>query len=145
MVRKSAPPPPASEVGILHPTNEDTDLCLQVLASGWCTALINLFMIEKVATLTMKGGNTDQLYKQDGRLTMAQSLKRDWPGVVDVKRKFGRAQHEIKNQWRGFNTPLKPKPGVDAAATFPLDLKLIEVRPTENQRIKAIVAQENGS
>ena len=27
-------------------------------------------------TMTMKGGNTDQLYKGDGRLTMARSLER---------------------------------------------------------------------
>jgi hypothetical protein len=28
--------------------NEDTDLCLQVLSSGWCTALINVFMANKL-------------------------------------------------------------------------------------------------
>ena len=31
--------------------NEDTDLCLQVLADGWCTILINAFLVDKIATM----------------------------------------------------------------------------------------------
>ena len=60
--------------------NEDTDLCLQVLADGWCTILMNAFMVDKAHTMTMKGGNTSELYnKEDGRLKMARSLERVWP------------------------------------------------------------------
>ena len=89
--------------------NEDTDLCLQVLSGGYCTVLINVFSIQKVKTLTMKGGNMTELYKGHGRLKMARSLERVWPGVVSVKRRFGRPQHHVKNAWRGFDTPLKRK------------------------------------
>lgn len=91
--------------------NEDTDLCLQVLADGWCTVLLNQFCIKKVQTLTMRGGNAT-IYRADGRLKMARSLEKDWPGVVTVSRRFKRPQHVVAYNWRKFDTPLKRKPGV---------------------------------
>jgi len=87
--------------------NEDTDLCLQVLSAGLCTVLVNAFMVDKVATMLMRGGNTDELYVADGRLEMARSLERAWPGVVHVSRRFGRPQHIVSASWRKFDTPLK--------------------------------------
>ncbi len=33
--------------------NEDTDLCLQALSSGWCTILFNIFLIQKMTTMKM--------------------------------------------------------------------------------------------
>lgn len=44
--------------------NEDTDLSLQILKDGWCTALFNAFLMYKRPTLTMTGGNSDQLYAE---------------------------------------------------------------------------------
>lgn len=93
--------------------NEDTDLCLQVLANGWCTVLMNAFTIDKMATMTMKGGNADVLYKGDGRLTMARSLERMWPGVVTTDRRFKRPQHVVAGQWRNFDTPLIRRKDID--------------------------------
>jgi hypothetical protein len=93
--------------------NEDTDLCLQVLADGWCTVLTNAFLINKMRTMTMKGGNSDILYKGDGRLEMARSLERAWPHVVSVKRKFKRPQHCIAGNWKLFDTPLKRRTDID--------------------------------
>ena len=55
--------------------NEDTDLSIRILKDGFCTVLFNAFLAGKSATMTMKGGNTDELYKDDGRLKMAQSLQ----------------------------------------------------------------------
>lgn len=92
--------------------NEDTDLCLQVLADGWCTVLFNAFLCWKMWTMKLKGGNMTELYKGDGRLKMARSLERVWPGVVEVKRRFQRPQHVVKNSWRNFDTPLKRRPGL---------------------------------
>ena|ERR1035441_4636128 len=43
--------------------NEDTDLCLQVLSDGWCTISTNAFLIDKTKTMSMKGGNSDELYE----------------------------------------------------------------------------------
>ena len=93
--------------------NEDTDLCLQVLSGGWCTVLMNAFLIDKMATMTMKGGNSDVLYKGDGRLVMARSLERVWPGVVTVDRRFKRPQHVVKNSWKGFDTQLIRRKDID--------------------------------
>lgn len=78
--------------------NEDTDLSLRVLKDGWCTCLFNKFLCDKMATMTMKGGNTESLYKldnEDGRLLMAQSLHRQHPDVVKITRKWGRWQHQV--------------------------------------------------
>jgi hypothetical protein len=88
--------------------NEDTDLCLQALSSGWCTLLDNQFLADKKTSMTMTGGNTDQLYKGDGRFEMADDLRRAWPGVVQVTREYGRPQHEVR--WQVFTTKLVPKP-----------------------------------
>ena len=97
----------------LYRYNEDTDLCLQVLSGGWCTVLMNAFLIDKMATMQMKGGNTDVLYKGDGRLVMAKSLERMWPGVVKTERRFNRPQHVIKNAWKGFDTELIRRKDID--------------------------------
>jgi hypothetical protein len=75
--------------------NEDTDLSLQVLKHGWCTVLFDIFLIQKMRTMTMKGGNTDELYKGDGRLKMAYSLKQQHPSLVKVVWKFNKWQHSV--------------------------------------------------
>jgi len=75
--------------------NEDTDLSLRALKDGWCTILFNAFSCKKITTLTMKGGNTDELYRGDGRLKMAQSLQRQHPDVVKVGRRWNRWQHVV--------------------------------------------------
>lgn len=116
--------------------NEDTDLCLQALAGGWCTVLFNVFLTAKIQTMTMKGGNAD-LYQDDGRLQMAQALADAWPGLVKVVDRWGRKSHDVP--WGSFGasepvahngsqltldgkeeyvapeygSPLKLKPGID--------------------------------
>ena len=108
--------------------NEDTDFCLQVLADGWCTILVNAFLIGKTTTMMMKGGNTDDLYQGDGRLKMARSLERLWPGVVKTGRRFQRPQHIVYDSWKRFDTPLVRKKDVD----IDLDkyaMELVQVKP----------------
>jgi len=75
--------------------NEDTDLSLRALKDEWCTVLFLAFLADKVNTMTMKGGNTDELYKDDGRLKMAQSLQMQHPDVTKIVRKWGRWQHHV--------------------------------------------------
>lgn len=110
--------------------NEDTDYCLQVLAGGNCTVLLNAFLCNKMKTLTMSGGNTSELYHGDGRLKMARSLERMWPGVVETRRRYDRPQHVVKNAWKQFDTPLVLKPGIDLSKIKPNDygLKLRQVK-----------------
>tara|TARA_B100001250_G_C19817272_1_gene799328 strand:- start:4552 stop:5439 length:888 start_codon:yes stop_codon:yes gene_type:complete len=95
--------------------NDDVDICLQALATGyWSTILFRAVHIRKRKTMTVKGGNTDDLYQDDGRNTMARSLERVWPGVVETKRRFSRPQHVVSHSWKHFDNPLipvdKPKP-----------------------------------
>jgi hypothetical protein len=95
--------------------NEDTDLSLRILKSGLCTVLFNAFLIDKQNTMTMKGGNTDELYRQeadfDGRREMAESLRRQHPDVTKVVWKWGRWQHSV--DYRGFRQQLRRREGVE--------------------------------
>lgn len=95
--------------------NEDTDLSLNCLKDGWCTILFNAFIGCKIQTMLVKGGNTDELYKQDenfdGRLEMAKSLKKQHPELVKIVWKWGRWQHHVNYEPFKRNR-LKLKPGV---------------------------------
>lgn len=75
--------------------NEDTDLSIRILKDGWCTVLFNAFLCDKQVTMTMSGGNSDELYQGDGRLQMAQSLVDQHPDVARVSEKWGRYQHHV--------------------------------------------------
>ena len=75
--------------------NEDTDLSIRVLKDGWCTVLFNAFLAHKMTTMTMKGGNTDELYAGDGRRRMAESLVEQHPDVARVSFKWNRVQHHV--------------------------------------------------
>lgn len=95
--------------------NEDTDLSLRVLKDGSCTILFNAFLANKIATMRMRGGNTDELYRRDetfdGRLEMARSLQRQHPDVVKITRKWNRWQHQV--DYRPFKAnKLIRRPGV---------------------------------
>lgn len=125
--------------------NEDTDLCLQALADGWCTVLVNAFCIDKKPTMTAKGGNTDELYSGDGRLKMARALQRQWPHLVTVDRKYGRPQHVVHQQWKRFTTPLIKKAGikVDSTPSKKYDTKLVVVGKTvKSKRLKRLMPGE---
>jgi len=65
------------------------------LKDGWCTILFNAFLAGKVTTMRMKGGNTDELYKDDGRKKMAESLVEQHPDIVKVVWRFNRWHHLV--------------------------------------------------
>lgn len=98
--------------------NEDTDLSLRALKDGWCTVQFWAFLQGKAATMTMKGGNTESLYKldnEDGRLLMAKHLQEQHPDVTQIKRRWGRWQHVV--DYRPFkNNRLIKKEGVQIPA-----------------------------
>ncbi len=105
--------------------NEDTDLSIRALKDGHCTALFNAFLIDKAGTMTMKGGNTDQLYADNGRLLMAQSLKDQHPEIVTITEKWGRPQHHV--DYSGFRkNKLILREGVDRSKSDDYGLKLVE-------------------
>lgn len=91
--------------------NEDTDLSLRVLKRGLCTVLFCAFCCGKQATMTMKGGNTEELYAGDGRARMAESLREQHPDVVTVITRWNRPQHFV-NYAPFKRNVLRRKPGV---------------------------------
>lgn len=116
--------------------NDDTDICLQVLAAGLCTILFNSFMIHKAATMKVKGGNTADLYQGDGRLRMSRSLERLWPGVVTTTRRFNRPQHRIAYEWKRFDNALVLKQEFRDKDFIPDEhgMKLIQIREVQPGR-----------
>lgn len=75
--------------------NEDTDLCLRVLKSGLCTIQFNAFLQGKVTTQRMKGGNTDEFYKEEGTKAKSQILEDMHPDIAKVVWKFNRWHHQV--------------------------------------------------
>ncbi len=108
--------------------NEDTDLSIRVLKDKWCTILFLAFLADKATTMKMKGGNTDELYVDDGRLKMAESLVEQHPDIVRVSHKFGRAQHHV--DYSGFErNQLKLKPNIE----IPVGINDYGMQLTEDQ------------
>lgn len=123
--------------------NDDTDLCLQALSTGWCTIQINAFLADKIASMVIKGGNTDDLYQDDGRLKMARSLERDWPGVVTVTRRFGRAQHKVAFEWKRFDTQLIPKRELaPAGGPDNYGMELTQIGPIRSDTLRKFVEED---
>jgi hypothetical protein len=111
--------------------NEDTDLSLRILKDGLCTILFYPFLAKKTTTMKMKGGNTDTLYKGDGRLKMAQSLHVQHPDVVKVGKRWGRAQHVVDYSPFAGNQFI-PKPGFevpDPVNNYGMELVPLDVAP----------------
>lgn len=91
--------------------NDDTDLCLQVLKDGFVTVLFNAFLVDKMTTMSVRGGMTPH-YQGDGRFKMAQEIVERHPDVARISWKFGRWQHHV--DYRQFrHNLLKKKPDVN--------------------------------
>lgn len=75
--------------------NEDTDLCLRVLKDKWCTIQFNAFLQDKVTTQRMKGGNTEEFYRQEGTYNKSQMLVDMHPDVTKLVWKFNRWHHNV--------------------------------------------------
>lgn len=110
--------------------NEDTDLCLQALSQGLCTLALNVFVVKKLRTMILAGGNTDELYAADGRARMSRSLERQWPYVVETRRKFQRPQHHVRGSWAAFDQPLIRREDLDLSALPPVNEYGLELRQT---------------
>jgi len=74
--------------------NEDTHLSLRILKAGWCTIQFNAFLQHKMATQSMKGGNTDELYKH-GTIPKTKMQVQLHPDVTKAVWRFGRVHHYV--------------------------------------------------
>jgi len=86
---------------------EDTDYSLQLLTEGYCTLIFNRLIMDKVTTMTIKGGNTEISYEGDRRLIRAQGLQSMWPGIFKLGEQYGRVKVRPSQIWRTF----KQRPG----------------------------------
>ena len=75
--------------------NEDADLSLRILKSGWCTVQFNAFLQDKANTQTVRGGNLEAFYASEGTLPKSQMLARLHPDVAKVVWRFGRWHHHV--------------------------------------------------
>jgi len=91
--------------------NEDTKLSLDMMKRGYCTILTNNFTASKTVTLTMKGGNTEEIYGDtNNRLEFAQELRDAHPDVVQITKKYGRWHHHVEYSRFQKVVDLKLKP-----------------------------------
>jgi len=108
--------------------NEDTDLSLRALKDGWSTILFVAFLADKTQTMTMGGGNTEDLYEiDDGRLKMAESLQKQHPDVTKVTWKWGRWQHSVNYKPFKHNKLIKKKGVVIPDRVNNYGMKLIKL------------------
>jgi hypothetical protein len=91
--------------------NEDTDLSLRVLKDGWCTILFNAFVGHKMATQTVKGGLTDQIYMKEGTYAKSKLIEQLHPDVTKMVWRFGRIHHFVDYS-RFKKNRLRKKPGI---------------------------------
>jgi hypothetical protein len=117
--------------------NEDTDLSLRVLKDGDCTVQFDIFLQGKLATQTLKGGNTEEFYHKEigidsetgeaikvdsvkpqnkqynvlGTVAKSQMLVDMHPDVASLVWKFNRWHHYV--DYNPFKkNELKFKPGI---------------------------------
>jgi hypothetical protein len=87
--------------------NEDTDICLRVMKDGDVCLQFHAFLQEKMATQTVKGGNTEEFYhaentdgiksgyNSDGTINKSQMLVDMHPDVARVVWRYGRWHHHV--------------------------------------------------
>jgi len=112
--------------------NEDSDLSIRVLKAGYCTVLFNAFLQDKAATMTMKGGNTEEVYGEtDKRMAFAKSLEEQHPDCVKVIWRYDRWHHSINFRKFKRNALIK-KEGLqvnEGVNNYGMKLSLSEAKP----------------
>lgn len=108
--------------------NEDVILGLDMLKAGWCTVLFRAFLNSKLATKTMKGGNTTDLYGS-GTLDKSKMLISVHPDVSRLRWWCNRVHHAV--DYSGFTQKLIRS---DAATTVKMDgaPSLVQIKPAKS-------------
>lgn len=116
--------------------NQDTDMVIRLLKEGYCTVLFNAFLMQKLPTMSLKGGCTD-IHKNNGRRDMAEWLAEMHPDVAKVSFRWGRPQHVVnyrlfKNNPFIFKDPsikYSPEPNEYGMVLEELDESVNEWKP----------------
>lgn len=107
--------------------NEDTDLSLRMLKTGWATAQFNAFLQYKEPTQTMRGGNSEAFYDVEGTLAKSQMIVAMHPDVARLAWRFRRWHHYV--DYRPFrDLALLRDPDAPPRPTYETT-----VRPTESR------------
>ena len=85
--------------------NEDTDLCLRALKDGWATIQFNTFVQGKRATQTVRSGNDDVFYKDEGTYLKSKMLVDMHPDVSQLIEQYGRWHHHVSYKKFANNDP----------------------------------------
>jgi hypothetical protein len=84
--------------------NEDTDLSIRLLKDGYATILFSAFLAFKSTTMTMKGGNTDELYAGTERAIRAWETHAKGCSYCDAERPWDCAEARVllepDGRWR---------------------------------------------
>lgn len=105
--------------------NEDTDLSLRMLKSGWQTVQFNAFLQFKMTTQAIQGGNTEAFYAEEGTLPKSQMIVNMHPDVTRITKRYGRWHHSINyTQWR--KRRLRRDPNYAAPLENPYRLHLVD-------------------
>lgn len=95
--------------------NEDTDLSLRMLKSGFATVQFNAFLQGKMPTQTLSGGNHTDFYTKEGTTPKSEMLVKMHPDVARLAEKFDRVHHHVDySGFRGIR--LKRRPGLEIPA-----------------------------
>jgi hypothetical protein len=105
--------------------NEDTDLSLRMLKSGWVTVQFNAFLQQKMETQAITGGNTEEFYDKEGTYPKSKMQVDMHPDVSRMIWRFGRCHHYVDYKPFAINK-LRRKPDVEipqGVDNFGMELK----------------------
>lgn len=113
--------------------NEDTDLSLRMLKSGWATVQFNAFVANKITTQAMAGGNTEEFYAREGTGPKSEMLVRLHPDVARLTWRFGRVHHYVDyGAFRSLRLVRRPDYVPSRDAVYRLR---VEPHPEEARRV----------
>ena len=96
------------------------------MKKGICTVLFNAFLCDKLATMTLQGGNTEEVYKNGkDRILYVKSLIKQHPDVVKMTTKYGRPHHLVNYSVFKQIQPVR-RPGVMAKGVNNFGMVLTE-------------------
>lgn len=102
--------------------NEDTDLSLRLLKMGYPIRYFNHFLGNKMTTKSIKGGNTDTIYKDDGLQKKLESLIKQHPDVVKGGHRYKKDNHHYVDYTPFKDNKLIEKDNLEDVKRFKLEL-----------------------
>jgi hypothetical protein len=114
--------------------NEDVDLSIRMLKAGFCTIQFNAFLQNKMATQSMKGGNTAAFYAAEGTLPKSKMLVEMHPDVTKLVKRYGRWHHHVDySYFKDHNKLIRDPSVIVQPGTNNYGLELRQTSPLSNR------------